>query len=221
MTDRSVTGQEHDTIPGFRRLTVRQLDEAAEAARRRLLDDPTGRAGPANAVQEAALRHIEKRRQAGRRALREVGTFDRLASVGAAYVASIGNVHVEDAPAWQTSLGEVIQGSHTVTASPPGDTLWGYTLRAVSPSPAVASMPQADLGDVVLDGPLSEPRAWPDGWKVVSTPRAAPNAHERDVTILQTKRPSPGTVRIALTARNAGGPSTLDVTIVVPAAEGA
>ena len=214
-----VTGQDHDTIPGFRRQTVGQIDAAADTAVRRLLDDPTGRAaaGPAaNAAQEAALRRIEKLRQAGRRRLRELNTFDHLASAGAAAIASISDVRVEDAPVWQTSAGTTITGSHTVTAPPPRDTLWSHTLRAVSPDASVASMPQPDLGDAVVDDANDPTVRWPDGWSVASTPRAAPATHDRDVTITQTKRPAPGTYDFKLTARNAGGPSTLDVIIVVP-----
>lgn len=216
-----VTGQDHMTVPGRRRELLARIDEAADERRRLLLDDSTGRAGPANAGQATALRLIEQRRQAGRRRLREVAVFGALPAAAAGVVSEISGVVNEDAPVWRKSDGTAFIGRHhTVTAPAPGETPWGYTLRAVSPPPAVASMAQADLGDVVLDDPPSG--GWPDGWTVTSTPRAAPATHERDVTIAQTEKPAPGTHRFALTARNAGGPSVLTLTIVVPvAAEGA
>ena len=96
---------------------------------------------------------------------------------------------IEDAPAWQTSDGIALTGGHhSVSARAPGEALRGYTLRVASPSPAVASMAQADLGDVVLDE--SGPGGWPDGWTVTSMSCAAPATHERDVAIAQTKRPA-------------------------------
>ena len=215
-----VTGQDHMTGPGRRRALLARIDEAADERRRLLLDDSTGRAGPANASQATALRLIERRRQAGRRRLREVAVFGALPAAAATVVSEVSGVVVEDAPVWQTSGGIALipGGVHTVTAPAPGETLWGYTLRAVSPDASVASMAQADLGDVVLDDP--ESGGWPDDWTVASTPRPAPNAHERVVTVAQTKRPAPGTFRFTLIARNAAGPSVIEVIIVVPQAVG-
>ena len=215
-----VAGQAHDTVPGRRRDLMAALDVAADETRRWLLDDSDGRAGPATASQEAALRLLERRRQAGRRRLRETTIFEALPGAGAAAEALVRGIGIEDGPAWQTPAGLTIRGAHTVTAPAPGAERWAYTLRAVNPPASVASMTQAELGDVVLDGPGRA--GWSDGWTVTSTPRAAPAGRERDVTIAQTAEPAPGTYTFALTARNAAGPSNLVVTITVPAAaEGA
>ena len=212
-----VTGQDHDTVPGRRRDLMAALDATADETRRWLLDDPTGRAGPATLTQEAALRLLESRRQAGRRRLRETTVFGALPGVAAAAQALVRGVGIEDAPAWQTHTGTTITGGrHSVTAPAPGAQRWAHTIRAVSPPASIASETQKVLGDVVLDGPAGT--GWPDGWTVTSTPRAAPAAHERDVTIAQTAQPAPGTYTFPLIARNSRGPSRLVVTIVVPAA---
>ena len=192
-----------------------RLDDAAGETRRWLLDDPSGLgAGPATLGQEAALRLLESRRQAGRRSLRAATTVSTLRSAFTAAESLVRGIGIEDGPAWQTSGGTALTGGrHTVTATAAGAGRWAYALRAANPAPTVASKSAAALGAVVLDAMDA-----PDGWTVTSATRPAPAAHERDVTVAQTAAVAAGTYEFTLTARNACGPSRLTVTVTVPAA---
>lgn len=192
-----------------------RLDDAAAQTRRWLLDDPSGLgAGPANAGQEAALRLLESRRQAGRRSLRAATTVAALRTAFTSAEGLVRGVGIEDAPAWQTGAGTAITGGrHSVTWAAPGAGRWTQALRAANPAPAVAGKPAADLGAVVLDAVDA-----PDGWTVADAPRPVPAAHERVVTVIAPATPAPGVYEITLTARNACGPSNLVVAITVPAA---
>lgn len=196
-----------------------RLDDAAAQTRRWLLDDPSGLgAGPATAGQEAALRLLESRRQAGRRNLRAATTVSTLRSAFTSAESLVRGVGIEDAPAWERDVGAaagaaVTGGRLLLTYSPPGTGRWSERLRSHNPAPAVAGKPAADLGDVVLDAVDA-----PDGWTVADAPRPAPAAHERAVTVTAPETPAAGTYEFTLTARNACGPSNLVVTITVPAA---
>ena len=202
-------------VPTARGQLMDRLDDAAGETRRWLLDDPSGLgAGPATVGQEAALRLLESRRQAGRRSLRAATTVAALRSTFTSAESLVRGIGIEDGPAWQTSGGTALTGwRHTVTATAAGAGRWAYALRAANPAPTVASKSASALGAVVLDAVDA-----PDGWTVTSTPRPTPAAHERDVTLAQTEAVAAGTYTIALTARNACGPSRLTVTVAVPAA---
>ena len=188
-----------------------RIDVAADAQRRYLLDHS---AGPANAAQVTALRLLDSRHQAARRAVRATTTTASAASVATAQIALVRGALVEDAPAWQTSGGSPIAGRrHSVTYTAPTTGAWTLGLRAVHPRRAAATL--ADLGNVVLDAVDI------DGWAVTSTPRAAPHAHERTVTLTRPTdagAPDAGTHEIPIVARNGIGPSTLTVAVIVPAA---
>ena len=202
-------------VPTARGQLMDRLDDAAGETRRWLLDDPSGLgAGPATLGQEAALRLLESRRQAGRRSLRAATTLAALRSAATTADTLVRGVGIEDGPAWQTSTGTALTGGrHAVTAPAPGASRWAYALRCANPPPTVASKPAAALGDVVLDAVDA-----PAGWAVTSTPRPTPDEDERDVVIAQAAAPEAGTYEFTLTARNACGPSRLAVTITVPAA---
>ncbi len=221
MTTGTATGQDHDTIPGLRRILIERIDDAALERRLWLLDATAAyrglarpdAPGPANDAQATALRLLESRRQAGRRRLRTITDFDALTPAADAAEALVRDVNIEDAPVWQTDAGNTIADPlHTVSAPAPSTDRWTLTLRAASPSPTAASLTQADLGDVVLDEPAALA-----GWAVTSAPRPAPHAHEIAVTLAQTATPTPGTHTLTLSARNARGPRRLTVSIVVPA----
>ena len=202
-------------VPTARGQLMDRLDDAAKEMRRWLLDGPAS-ASAANAAQEAALRLVESRRQAGRRDLRTRTTIAALQVAATTAVALIRGAGVEDAPAWQGSNGLSITGGRVaLTYGPPGTGRWTHALRGANPTPSVASKAAADLGDVVLDD-----ADLPTGWTVTSAPRPAPAAHERDVTVAWSGAgaPAAGTHTLTLTARNACGPSNLTVTITVPAA---
>ena len=206
-------------VPTARAQLMDRLDAAAEETRRWLLDDDTGLgAGPATVGQEAELRRLEERRQKGRQDLRAATTHSTLLATATAAIALVEGIGIEDAPVWQTgSSGTTITGrrySATYTAGADGDP-WILRLRAVNPSQTIASKPAAALGAVVLDE-VSPPA----GWTVTSAPRAAPAAHERDVTVTWNGagEPDTGSYAIPLTARNTCGPRDLAVTITVPAA---
>ena len=187
-----------------------RIDVAADAQRRWLLDHS---AGPANAAQVTALRLLDSRHQAARRAVRATTTVSLATSVATAQIALVRGALVEDAPAWQTSEGSPIAGRrHSVTYTAPATGAWTLGLRAVHPRRAAAT--PADLGDVVLDAVDI------DGWAVTSAPRAAPHAHERTVTLTRPTdagAPDAGTHEIPIVARNGIGPSTLTVAVIVPA----
>ena len=195
-----------------------RLDDAAVETRRWLLDDPSGLgAGPATVGQEAALRLLESRRQAGRRSLRAADTVAALRTASTSAESLVRGVGIEDAPAWQLGTGFAISGGRRAfTWLPPKAGRWTQALRAVNPAPAVASKSAPDLGDVVLDAVDA-----PDGWTVAHAPRPAPDAHERAVSVTAPETPAPGAYELTLTARNACGPSKLVVTVTVPAPAGA
>ena len=204
-------------VGAARRILLDRLDDAAVATRRWLCDDDLGGAGPATLGQEAALRLLESRRQAGRRSLRAATTVSTLRSAFTAAEHLVRGVGIEDAPVWQTSTGTALTGGrYSVTAPAPAAERWAHTIRVANPAPTVASKSAAALGAVVLDDVDAPP-----GWTVTSTPRPAPAAHERDVTIAQTAAPAAGTVEVTLTARNACGPRDLVVAVTVPAPAGA
>ena len=198
-------------VPIAREQHMDMLDAAAEEMRHWLLD---GGATAANDAQGGALRLLESRRQAGRRALRAATTPATLLGAGVAARSLVRGVRIEDAPVWQLGAGTAISGeAHTTTYAAPAVGVWTLGLRAANPSPTAASKSAADLGDVVLDD-----ADLPDGWAVSS----APAAHAQAVTIGRATgagAPAAGSYTIPLTARNACGPRTLTVTITVPAAE--
>ena len=202
-------------VPTARDQLIDRLDVAAADRRRYLLDSDVEDASPANAGQATALRLLESRRQAGRRALRACATVAALTTAADTALTRIRGVAVEDAPVWQSSSGVAISGGTlSVSYTAPTTGRWTHGLRAAGPGVG-ADKSVADLGDVVLDDPDTPP-----GWTVTSTPRAAPAAHERDVTIAWagTGAPDAGTYTLTVTARNACGPASLTVTITVPAA---
>ena len=194
-----------------------RLDDAAGETRRWLLDDEAGLgAGPATVGQEAELRRLEERRQAGRRSLRAATTVPALRAALTAAEGLVRGVGIEDAPVWRDTGGLGLTARRlAVTYAAPGTGRWSYAAVATGPYQSVASKTAAALGAVVLDD-VSPPA----GWTVASTPRAAPAAHERDVTVswIGTGAPEAGIHEITLTARNACGPRNLVVAITVPAA---
>ena len=190
-----------------------RLDDAANDVRRWLLDDldDTG-AGAANAGQRSALDRLEARRQDGRRNLRAAAT---ITAARAAFTTAEGlmrGIGIEDAPVWRSSAGSALAARHVLTAPAPSATRWACTIRAVHPASTTASKAAADLGAIALDAPAHVPA----GWTVESARRPAPNAHEIDVTVAQTSRPSAGIVLFDLTARNACGPRDITLVITVP-----
>ena len=188
------------------------LDDAAAEQRRWILDDPDDVAhGPAHAAQETALRLLESRRQAGRRAIRAAATTAMAATVAASHLALVRGAGVADGPHWQVGTIRPVH-STTVNYAAPTTGRWSQTVRALQPSRPEA-LPASELGAIVLDAP-----APPPGWTVTSTPRAAPHADERDVALAWAGpgEPEAGSYVIDITARNAVGPSRLAVTIVVP-----
>ena len=197
-----------------RRILLDRLDDAAVEMRRWLLDDDLGGAGPATVGQEAALRLLEARRQAGRRSLRAAATVAALRTASTSAESLVRGVGIEDAPAWRLGTGSAISGGRQAfTWSAPKAGRWSQGLRAVNPAPAVAGKSPADLGAVVLDDVDA-----PDGWTVADGPRPAPAAHERAVTVTAPETPAAGVYEITLTARNACGPSKLVAAVTVPAA---
>ena len=192
---------------------LERLDDAAAEQRRWILDDPDDVAGgPAHTAQETALRLLERRRQAGRRAVRAAITLPLAAAVASTHLALIRGAGVADGPLWQVGPTPNARAA-SYTYAHPASGRWSQTVRAHQPTHP-EGLPAAELGAVVLDAPTL-----PAGWSVTSAARAAPHAEERDVTIAWAGdgRPEAGTVRIELTARNAIGPSRLSVAIVVPA----
>lgn len=191
---------------------LERLDDAATEQRRWILDDPDDVApGPAHVAQETALRLLESRRQAGRRAIRAATTTASAATVAASHMVMVRGAGVADGPHWQVGTIRPVH-SATFNYAAPATGRWNQTVRALQPSRPEA-LPATELGAIVLDDP--DP---PAGWTVTSTPRAAPHADERDVAVAWAGdgEPEAGTYRIDVTARNAVGPSRLAVTIVVP-----
>lgn len=202
-------------VPTARDQLIDRLDVAAADRRRYLLDSDVEEVIAANASQATALRLLESRRQAGRRALRACTTVTALTTAADTALTRIRGVVVEDTPVWQSSSGAVISGgSLSISYTAPTTGRWTHGLRVAGPGVG-ADKSVADLGDVVLDDADTPP-----GWTVTSTPRPAPAAHERDVTIAWagTGAPDAGTYILPVTARNACGPATLTVTVTVPAA---
>lgn len=192
---------------------LERLDDAAAEQRRWILDDPDDVAsGPAHTAQETALRLLERRRQAGRRAVRAAIALPLAASAAATHLALVRGAGVADGPHWQVGTIRPLHAT-TFTYAAPTTGRWSRTVRALQPSRPEA-LPAAELGAIVLDAPTPPP-----GWTVTSTPRAAPHAEERDVAIAWAGdgAPEAGTHLVEITARNAVGPSRLAVTIVVPA----
>ena len=195
---------------------IDRLDVAAAARRRYLLDSDVEEVIAANSVQATALLLLERWRQAGRRDLRAQTTVAGLTTAANAALTRIRSVVVEDVPVWQSSSGVAISGGTlSVTYAAPTTGRWTHALRAAGPGRGAAKS-AAELGDVVLDDADTPP-----GWTVTSAPRAAPAAHERDVTIAWAGAgaPSAGTYSVPMTARNACGPATLTVTVTVPASD--
>lgn len=188
------------------------LDDAAAEQRRWILDDPDDVAhGPAHVAQETALRLLESRRQAGRRALRAVTTLSDLGLAATIHLALIRGAGVADGPHWQVGTIRPVHSTTFIYAAPTTGR-WSQTVRAIHPSRPEA-LPANELGAIVLDDP-----APPAGWTVTSTHRAAPHSDERDVTIAWAgdEQPEVGSYVVDITARNAVGPSRLVVTIIVP-----
>ena len=204
-------------VPNARGQCLDRLDDAAGETRRWLLDDDAGSgAGPATVGQEAELRRLEERRQKGRRDLRAATTVSVLRSALTAAEGLVRGVGIEDAPEWRDAGGQTFTARRlAVTYAAPGTGRWTHAIAVVNPGEATASKTPATLGAVVLDD-VSPPA----GWTVTSTPRAAPAAHERDVTLSWTGAgaPTAGVHEITLTARNACGPRNLVVAITVPTA---
>ena len=192
---------------------LERLDDAAAEQRRWILDDPDDVAhGPAHTAQETALRLLERRRQAGRRAVRAATTLPLAAALASSHLALVRGAGVADGPLWQVGPTPNARAT-TYNYADPASGRWSRTVRAHQPTHP-EGLPAAELGAIALDAPTPPP-----GWSVTSAARAAPHDEERDVMIAWAGdgRPDAGTVRIELTARNAIGPARLSVTIVVPA----
>ena len=120
------------------------LDDAAAEQRRWILDDPDDVAsGPAHAAQETALRLLESRRQAGRRAIRAATTTASVVAVAASHLALVRGAGVADGPHWQVGTTRPIHAT-TFNYAAAATGRWSQTVRALQPSrPEALPAPRA------------------------------------------------------------------------------
>ena len=193
---------------------IERIDDAARERAAWLLDaeDPAC-ARPVGSEQITAMTLLERRRQAGRRAVRATSTVTAAATAGETAIRLIEDVLVEHAPAWRTAAGGLLtlaDGLLHATWTAPASGRWTLRLSVVRTDDRRTVL----TPDVVLDVP-----DLPDGWDVTigTRPHATP---VWPVTLAAPLAPAPGAYRCVLDVRDDIGPSRLDVRIVVPDSTG-
>ena len=191
------------SVPEARELQLERFDDHVAARAAHLFDGPA----PHNQDQQAALYEMLGHRQTLGTALKGASTAAAAKAAGDTAITGVNGVNVRWSPQWFAGVAALTSGVHADTYTT-GSTPWAIVLsvRNTGGTPT-------EHGPVTVE---SLPDSDDFGFAVVSQ-----DTTSKTITVTRksgvTGHPAAGTYVLPFTVRNHKGPSTLKLTVTVPA----